>query len=57
MLARDQGGIVWYGSGDNVDGFMSRELYEHYRAKNGELPKYEDLELFDNRDQNIVGVD
>jgi hypothetical protein len=52
MIGKDQNGVVWF---DN--GMMSAEAYIRMQAKYPkELPLYDDLDLVDCNQQNIVEV-
>ncbi len=57
---RDQAGVVWFGflNPDGPIGMVSRAGYEAM-LKQGRLegPAYEDLELWDSHEQNMVDVD
>ena len=54
---RDQNGVVWFGFEGGPQGMTSREGYEYTRTKYEGLPKYEDLEVWDSHQQNMIDVD
>ncbi len=58
---RDQNGVVWFGfaNPDGPQGMTTREGYEQMRERAPGLrfPPYDDLELWDSHEQNIVDVD
>ena len=54
-IVKDQNGVVWFLGGTLA--ILSRESYETLCEDIDGAPKYEDLELWDSHDQNVVDVD